>query len=100
QSQTNYNNQQNDNTERQRIQSVPKKQPTRLQQSTGERKYQMNNSAPKNNTRNVVNMNNQDQKNYGFTQERSKICLFKQCVFSNISDNVDEINKHIHNISN
>jgi len=76
QSQTNYNNQQTDNTERQRLQSVPKKQPTRLQQSTGERKYQMNNSAPKNNTRNVVNMNNQDQNNYDFAQESSKMCLF------------------------
>ncbi|MFQ3792706.1 cell division protein SepF [Staphylococcus nepalensis] len=91
QSQTNYNDQQTDNTERQRLQSVPKKQPTRLQQSTGERKYQMNNSAPKNNTRNVVNMNNQDQNNYDFTQESSKMCLFEPRVFSDTQDIADEL---------
>ena len=67
------------------------KQPTRLQQSTGERKYQMNNSAPKNNTRNVVNMNNQDQNNYGFTQESSKMCLFEPRVFSDTQDIADEL---------
>ena len=46
QSQSNFNEQSNNGyTEKTRsIQSVPKKQSTRLQQSSGERKYQMNNS--------------------------------------------------------
>ena len=78
QSQSNFNEQSNNGyTEKTRsIQSVPKKQSTRLQQSSGERKYQMNNSSSKNNTRNVVNMNNQEQDQFDFTQESSKMCLF------------------------
>ncbi|MEX2935313.1 cell division protein SepF [Staphylococcus saprophyticus] len=82
----------NVNSERPRsIQSVPKKQSTRLQQSSGERKYQMNNTTSKNNARNVVNMNNQEQENYDFTQESSKMCLFEPRVFSDTQDIADEL---------
>ncbi|MBF7017348.1 cell division protein SepF [Staphylococcus durrellii] len=96
QSQTNYNNQTNyndqanyDNTENQRsIQSVPKKQSTRNNQSN-ERRYQLNN-APKNNTRNVVNMN-QEQDTFNTMQESSKMCLFEPRVFSDTQDIADEL---------
>ncbi|WP_436853635.1 cell division protein SepF [Staphylococcus caeli] len=93
QSQNQYTEQSNNvNTERQRaIQSVPKKQSTRLQQSTGERKYQMNNTSSKNNARNVVNMNNQEQDHFEFTQESSKMCLFEPRVFSDTQDIADEL---------
>jgi len=93
QSQNQYTEQSsNVNTERQRaIQSVPKKQSTRLQQSTGERKYQMNNTSSKNNARNVVNMNNQEQDHFEFTQESSKMCLFEPRVFSDTQDIADEL---------
>ncbi|PTE43031.1 cell division protein SepF [Staphylococcus equorum] len=93
QSQTNFNEyKNNENTERQRsIQSVPKKQPSRLQQSSGERKYQMNNTSSKNNARNVVNMNNQEQDQFGFTEESSKMCLFEPRVFSDTQDIADEL---------
>ncbi|MDG0843332.1 cell division protein SepF [Staphylococcus equorum] len=93
QSQTNFNeHKNNENTERQRsIQSVPKKQSSRLQQSSGERKYQMNNTSSKNNTRNVVNMNNQEQDQFGFTEESSKMCLFEPRVFSDTQDIADEL---------
>ncbi|AID01121.1 cell division protein SepF [Staphylococcus xylosus] len=93
QSQSNFNEQSNNGyTEKTRsIQSVPKKQSTRLQQSSGERKYQMNNSSSKNNTRNVVNMNNQEQDQFDFTQESSKMCLFEPRVFSDTQDIADEL---------
>ncbi|ALM56719.1 MULTISPECIES: cell division protein SepF [Staphylococcus] len=93
QSQTNFNEyKNNENTERQRsIQSVPKKQSSRLQQSSGERKYQMNNTSSKNNARNVVNMNNQEQDQFGFTEESSKMCLFEPRVFSDTQDIADEL---------
>ncbi|WP_436963251.1 cell division protein SepF [Staphylococcus xylosus] len=93
QSQSNFNEQSNNGyTEKTKsIQSVPKKQSTRLQQSSGERKYQMNNSSSKNNTRNVVNMNNQEQDQFDFTQESSKICLFEPRVFSDTQDIADEL---------
>lgn len=93
QSQSNFNEQSNNGyTEKTRsIQSVPKKQSTRLQQSSGERKYQMNNSSSKNNTRNVVNMNNQEQNQFDFTQESSKMCLFEPRVFSDTQDIADEL---------
>ncbi|MBU0437346.1 cell division protein SepF [Staphylococcus casei] len=93
QSQTNFREQpNNENIERQKsIQSVPKKQSSRLQQSSGERKYQMNNNTPKNNTRNVVNMNNQEQDNFDFAQESSKMCLFEPRVFSDTQDIADEL---------
>ncbi|MEB8121843.1 cell division protein SepF [Staphylococcus xylosus] len=91
--QSNFNEQSNNGyTEKTRsIQSVPKKQSTRLQQSSGERKYQMNNSSSKNNTRNVVNMNNQEQDQFDFTQESSKMCLFEPRVFSDTQDIADEL---------
>lgn len=90
QSQTNYNDQANyDNTDNQRsIQSVPKKQSTRGNQSN-ERRYQLN-SAPKNNTRNVVNMN-QEQDTFNTMQESSKMCLFEPRVFSDTQDIADEL---------
>jgi len=93
QTQTNFNEHtNNENSERQRsIQSVPKKQSSRLQQSSGERKYQMNNTSSKNNARNVVNMNNQEQDQFGFTQESSKMCLFEPRVFSDTQDIADEL---------
>ncbi|MEJ7451328.1 cell division protein SepF [Staphylococcus xylosus] len=93
QSQSNFNEQSNNGyTEKTRsIQSVPKKQSTRLQQSSGERKYQMNNSSSKNNTRNVVNMNNQEQDQFDFAQESSKMCLFEPRVFSDTQDIADEL---------
>ncbi|WP_426450777.1 cell division protein SepF [Staphylococcus xylosus] len=93
QSQSNFNEQSNNGyTEKTRsIQSVPKKQSTRLQQSSGERKYQMNNSSSKNNIRNVVNMNNQEQDQFDFTQESSKMCLFEPRVFSDTQDIADEL---------
>ncbi|KRG09923.1 cell division protein SepF [Staphylococcus sp. NAM3COL9] len=93
QSQTNFNEyKNNENTEQQRsIQSVPKKQSSRLQQSSGERKYQMNNTSSKNNARNVVNMNNQEQDQFGFTEESSKMCLFEPRVFSDTQDIADEL---------
>lgn len=93
QSQSNFNEQSNNGyTEKTRsIQSVPKKQSTRLQQSSGERKYQMNNRSSKNNTRNVVNMNNQEQDQFDFTQESSKMCLFEPRVFSDTQDIADEL---------
>lgn len=93
QSQTNFNEyKNNENTERQRsIQSVPKNQSSRLQQSSGERKYQMNNTSSKNNARNVVNMNNQEQDQFGFTEESSKMCLFEPRVFSDTQDIADEL---------
>ncbi|MGW7876108.1 cell division protein SepF [Staphylococcus xylosus] len=93
QSQSNFNEQSNNGyTEKTRsIQSVPKKQSTRLQQPSGERKYQMNNSSSKNNTRNVVNMNNQEQDQFDFTQESSKMCLFEPRVFSDTQDIADEL---------
>ncbi|PTJ85416.1 cell division protein SepF [Staphylococcus succinus] len=93
QSQTNFREQpNNENIERQKsIQSVPKKQSSRLQQSSGERKYQMNNNTPKNNTRNVVNMNNQEQDNFDFAKESSKMCLFEPRVFSDTQDIADEL---------
>ncbi|PTI46879.1 cell division protein SepF [Staphylococcus succinus] len=93
QSQTNFREQpNNENIERQKsIQSVPKKQSSRLQQSSGERKYQMNNNTTKNNTRNVVNMNNQEQDNFDFAQESSKMCLFEPRVFSDTQDIADEL---------
>lgn len=93
QSQTNFNEyKNNENTERQKsIQSVPKKQSSRLQQSSGERKYQMNNTSSKNNARNVVNMNNQEQDQFGFTEESSKMCLFEPRVFSDTQDIADEL---------
>ncbi|QRA15752.1 cell division protein SepF [Staphylococcus shinii] len=93
QSQSNFNEQSNNGyTEKPRsIQSVPKKQSTRLQQSSGERKYQMNNSSSKNNTRNVVNMNNQEQNQFAFAQESSKMCLFEPRVFSDTQDIADEL---------
>ncbi|MEK4562133.1 cell division protein SepF [Staphylococcus sp. FSL K6-3157] len=93
QSQTNFNEyKNNENTERQRsIQSVPKKQSSRLQQSSGERKYQMNNTSSKNNARNVVNMNNQEHDQFGFTEESSKMCLFEPRVFSDTQDIADEL---------
>lgn len=93
QSQTNFNEyKNNENAERQRsIQSVPKKQSSRLQQSSGERKYQMNNTSSKNNARNVVNMNNQEQDQFGFTEESSKMCLFEPRVFSDTQDIADEL---------
>lgn len=93
QSQSNFNEQSsNSYTEKPRsIQSVPKKQSTRLQQSSGERKYQMNNSSSKNNTRNVVNMNNQEQDQFDFAQESSKMCLFEPRVFSDTQDIADEL---------
>ena len=81
-----------ENSERLRsIQKKTKKQSTRLQQSSGERKYQMNNTTSKNNARNVVNMNNQEQENYDFTQESSKMCLFEPRVFSDTQDIADEL---------
>ena len=90
QSQTNYNDHANyDNTDNQRsIQSVPKKQSTRGNQSN-ERRYQLN-SAPKNNTRNVVNMN-QEQDTFNTMQESSKMCLFEPRVFSDTQDIADEL---------
>ncbi len=75
--------------ERQRsLQSVPKKQSSRYQSSQGERKYHMNQSQ-KSNTRNVVNMNNQEQ--YDYVQESSKMCLFEPRVFSDTQDIADEL---------
>jgi cell division inhibitor SepF len=93
QSQNNFNEQSNnESNERQRaIQSVPKKQSSRLQQSTGERKYQMASNTSNNNTRNVVNMNNQEQDQFGFAQESSKMCLFEPRVFSDTQDIADEL---------
>nr|WP_275432147.1 cell division protein SepF [Staphylococcus sp. ACRSN] len=93
QSQNSFNEQSNnESNERQRaIQSVPKKQSSRLNQSTGERKYQMASNTSNNNTRNVVNMNNQEQDQFGFTQESSKMCLFEPRVFSDTQDIADEL---------
>ncbi|WP_447560452.1 cell division protein SepF, partial [Staphylococcus aureus] len=48
-------------------------------------------TTSKNNARNVVNMNNQEQENYDFTQESSKMCLFEPRVFSDTQDIADEL---------
>lgn len=95
QAQTNFNEQAQqpkyDNTESARaIQSVPKKQSSRQQNGSNERKYQVNHNSPKNNTRNVVNMN-QDQGNHNYLQESSKMCLFEPRVFSDTQDIADEL---------
>ena len=94
QAQSNHSEQASNNVDSeqsQSIQSVPQSQSSRLQSSTGERKYQMNQNVPRNNTRNVVNMNNQNQSSFNQMQESSKMCLFEPRVFSDTQDIADEL---------
>ena len=70
------------------IKSVPQKSTTRKGATSEERNYRMNNNS-KNNSRNVVTMNQASQ---SYTaQESSKMCLFEPRVFSDTQDIADEL---------
>lgn len=70
------------------IKSVPQKSTTRYNTTSEERNYRMNNNS-KNNSRNVVTMNQASQ---SYTaQESSKMCLFEPRVFSDTQDIADEL---------
>ena len=70
------------------IKSVPQKNTLRSNTTSEERNYRMNNNS-KNNSRNVVTMNQASQ---SYTaQESSKMCLFEPRVFSDTQDIADEL---------
>lgn len=70
------------------IKSVPQKSTNRQNATSEERNYRMNNNS-KNNSRNVVTMNQASQ---SYTaQESSKMCLFEPRVFSDTQDIADEL---------
>jgi cell division protein sepF len=76
------------NNKQQAIKSVPQKNTLRSNTTSEERNYRMNNNS-KNNSRNVVTMNQASQ-SYT-TQESSKMCLFEPRVFSDTQDIADEL---------
>lgn len=70
------------------IRTVPQKATTRQTNTTEERNYRMANNT-KNNSRNVVTMNNSAQQ---ITEhDSSKMCLFEPRVFSDTQDIADEL---------
>ncbi|AAW54142.1 MAG: cell division protein SepF [Staphylococcus epidermidis] len=76
------------NNKQQAIKSVPQKNTLRSNTTSEERNYRMNNNS-KNNSRNVVTMNQASQ---SYTaQESSKMCLFEPRVFSDTQDIADEL---------
>lgn len=76
------------NNKQQAIKSVPQKNTLRSNTTSEERNYRMNNNS-KNNSRNVVTMNQASQSNTA--QESSKMCLFEPRVFSDTQDIADEL---------
>lgn len=76
------------NNKQQAIKSVPQKNTLRSNTTSEERNYRMNNNS-KNNSRNVVTMN-QALQSYA-AQESSKMCLFEPRVFSDTQDIADEL---------
>lgn len=76
------------NNKQQAIKSVPQKNTLRSNTTSEERNYRMNNNS-KNNSRNVVTMNQASQ-SYA-AQEISKMCLFEPRVFSDTQDIADEL---------
>lgn len=75
-------------TERQRaLQSVPKKQPSRIKNMQNERKYQIA-KEPTTQQGNVVSMT---QSQDAFNNGSSKMCLFEPRVFSDTQDIADEL---------
>ncbi|MCG1867221.1 cell division protein SepF [Staphylococcus epidermidis] len=76
------------NNKQQAIKSVPQKNTLRSNTTSEERNYRMNNNS-KNNSRNVVTMNQASQ-SYA-AQESSKMCLFEPRVFSDTQDIADEL---------
>ena len=76
------------NNKQQAIKSVPQKNTLRSNTTSEERNYRMNNNS-KNNSRNVVTMNQASQ---SYTaQESLKMCLFEPRVFSDTQDIADEL---------
>ena len=76
------------NNKQQAIKSVPQKNTLRSNTTSEERNYRMNNNS-KNNSRNVVTMNQASQ---SYTaQVSSKMCLFEPRVFSDTQDIADEL---------
>ncbi|UTF63894.1 cell division protein SepF [Staphylococcus epidermidis] len=76
------------NNKQQAIKSVPQKNTLRSNTTSEERNYRMNNNS-KNNSRNVVTMNQASQS--CAAQESSKMCLFEPRVFSDTQDIADEL---------
>ncbi|EKS40129.1 cell division protein SepF [Staphylococcus epidermidis] len=76
------------NNKQQAIKSVPQKNTLRSNTTSEERNYRMNNNS-KNNSRNVVTMNQASQSYVA--QESSKMCLFEPRVFSDTQDIADEL---------
>ncbi|MCO6218934.1 cell division protein SepF [Staphylococcus epidermidis] len=76
------------NNKQQAIKSVPQKNTLRSNTTSEERNYRMNNNS-KNNSRNVVTMNQASQ-SYA-AQESSKMYLFEPRVFSDTQDIADEL---------
>lgn len=76
------------NNKQQAIKSVPQKNTLRSNTTSEERNYRMNNNS-KNNSRNVVTMNQASQ--LYAAQESSKMCLFEPRVFSDTQDIADEL---------
>lgn len=76
------------NNKQQAIKSVPQKNTLRSNTTSEERNYRMNNNS-KNNSRNVVTMNQASQ-SYA-AKESSKMCLFEPRVFSDTQDIADEL---------
>lgn len=76
------------NNKQQAIKSVPQKNTLRSNTTSEERNYRMNNNS-KNNSRNVVTMNQASQSHAA--QESSKMCLFEPRVFSDTQDIADEL---------
>ena len=75
-------------TKQNAIKSVPQKSASRYTTTSEERNNRMSNYS-KNNSRNVVTMNNATPNNA--SQESSKMCLFEPRVFSDTQDIADEL---------
>ncbi|UXR74692.1 cell division protein SepF [Staphylococcus sp. IVB6238] len=76
-------------TERPRaIQSVPKKQPTRIKPPKNERLHQVHQQSNNQGQGNVVSMNQTQEVEQ---QRSSKMCLFEPRVFSDTQDIADEL---------
>lgn len=83
-------------TKQNAIKSVPQKSASRYTTTSEERNNRMSNYS-KNNSRNVVTMNNATPNNA--SQESSKMCLFEPRVFSDTQDIADELKNAVRHLS-
>lgn len=83
-------------TKQNAIKSVPQKSASRYTTTSEERNNRMSNYS-KNNSRNVVTMNNATPNNA--SQESSKMCLFEPRVFSDTQDIADELKTAVRHLS-